>query len=805
TSNDATTILEHCTIQYAGSGGQGSVNLQQASPTIRNTTIANSSGYAINIANGAPTIDGCQFNNNGNYDLWYSGTVGGSIANSTINNGIYLQATGSVGFTANTLNQNNTYPIKVYADNVGPIVNGCTFNNVTGASYLEITSGNVTKDATWTAAIPYVLSGYSFVQGTDGADAITTLTISPGAVLKFNQGRYLNIGAASGSPGALIAQGTAANPILFTSNQATPTAGYWNQIKFDDTANDGSTFLSHCVFEYGGSGSQGMLNLSNAKPTIAYCNLRYSSHAGINVTGSGSTGATINCNTFSNNLYGLYVSNALPLIQQNNFNANTNYGLYYSSAGTLNAEDNWWGAAAGPNTTGDRTYGNVDAEPWSNAENQCIVSGANHPPNTPNTPNPADNAVRVTLASASVSLQWSGDDPDVLDTVTYTLRWGTSAGSLVLLAANIETNQYSVPGLTQGATYYWQVTAKDNGGLEAIGPVWHFTTNGDPPDLVVASLSTNPAGHLQAGQGVSLTAQVRNLGTGPVVDAFSVGFKVDGAVIANVPVTAIIPAGGTVPVIQSWTYSAGNPSLEVTADAQSSVAETNEQNNRLIALLSEVADNTPPAIVSTAPSNGSYLQQLQAITLTMADSQSAIDDAAVLASHVVRDGNQQPVAGTKTEANDTFTFTPNSLPMADGAYQVSLTAADIYGNTQVCGFDFTIDTQPPGKPIITGGTVASGTIQPRPTQNSSEQFIVTLTGTREAGTSVWINGTQMVAPGQADWSVQLTLQPGANATEVWLADLAGNRGVSEWVDLLMLSETGIHYQYNEAGRMKKAF
>ena len=408
TSDDATTILEHCNIQYGGSGSQGALYINQASPTIRNTTIANSSSHGLFINTGTPTIDGCHFSANGNYDLYYSGTIGGSITNCTIHNGMSLQATGAMTFSGNTVYQNNTYPIKAYADNVGPIVNGCAFNDVTSTSYLEVSGNTITKDATWTSAIPYVISGYLAVQGVDGADATTTLTIAPGAVLKFNQGRYLNIGASSGNPGALIAQGTSVAPILFTSNQSTPAAGYWNNIKIDDTANDTITVLSNCVLEFGGGSNQGMLNLTNAKPTIAYSTFRYSSHAGIYINGSGSTGATINCNTFLNNLYGLYISSALPLIQQNNLNGDTNYGIYYSGSGTLAAENNLWGAAAGPNTSGDRTYGSVDADPWSAAENQCIVGGENHPPNVPNSPVPADNAVRVALASGSVNLQWGG-------------------------------------------------------------------------------------------------------------------------------------------------------------------------------------------------------------------------------------------------------------------------------------------------------------------------------------------------------------------------------------------------------------
>jgi hypothetical protein len=69
--------------------------------------------------------------------------------------------------------------------------------------------------------------------------------------------------------------------------------------------------------------------------------------------------------------------------------------------------------------------------------------------------------------------------------------------------------------------------------------------------------------------------------------------------------------------------------------------------------------------------------------------------------------------------------------------------------------------------VITGGIVESGTIWPRPTQNTTSQFIIDLTGTRKAGTSVWINGSEKLYVGDGDWSAQLTLASGANALEIW--------------------------------------
>jgi hypothetical protein len=443
----------------------------------------------------------------------------------------------------------------------------------------------------------------------------------------------------------------------------------------------------------------------------------------------------------------------------------------------------------------------VDADPWSTAENQCSAAGENHPPNEPNTPEPADQAVRVS-SDSGVTLRWSGDDPDALDTVTYDLHWGSDPESLALTAQDIAATEHTVTDLNRGVTYHWQIVARDNRGLETSGPVWSFTSDGDPPDLIIAQVITDPPGNLQSGQSVTFIATVRNSGTGPVVDPFSVDFKVDGVSIGTAAVDSIMLAGQSVQVSQSWTYSGGNPAIEVIADDQAKVSETDETNNSFSAALTAIADNDPPTLAGSSPADGSYLQQIQRITATLADSLGTVDDGVVMASFAVTDSSQQSVAGSLSESDDTFTFVPGSLPLADDTYQVSLTAADTYANTQNVSFSFTIDTQPPAKPVITGGTVDSGTIQPRPASNSTGQFMVEITGTRDAGTSVWINGELKVDIDNAPWSVQLPLMPGDNTHEIWLVDRTGNQGESEWVDIEALAEITIQLEYDATGRIR---
>ena len=269
------------------------------------------------------------------------------------------------------------------------------------------------------------------------------------------------------------------------------------------------------------------------------------------------------------------------------------------------------------------------------------------------------------------------------------------------------------------------------------------------------------------------------------MDAFQVDFRIDGASIGSKSVSPVIASGASVYVTQTWEAQPGNHTIEVVADSTNTVLESYEENNSLSQALPEILDSTPPELVSTNPTDGSVVQQVSQIVITLFDQWGTVDDDAVIGSISVTLSGQG-VSGTVSENSDVFTFTPGTTPLADGAYQVSFTAADVAGNTESHTFSFTVDSQPPAKPVITGGTILSGTIQARPfAGNRSNSASITLTGTRDDETSVWINSALKVQEGTSDWSVVLTLSQGDNALEVWVQDQAGNKSESEWVDILV--------------------
>ncbi|HLV92928.1 MAG TPA: hypothetical protein VKX34_07390 [Aequorivita sp.] len=85
------------------------------------------------------------------------------------------------------------------------------------------------------------------------------LTIEAGVTIAFEQGGGLIIDDYDTRTGALIANGTEDNPVIFTGTNQTP--GAWNRI-FMDSGNL-NNILNHCIIEYAGGTDGSLAALSN--------------------------------------------------------------------------------------------------------------------------------------------------------------------------------------------------------------------------------------------------------------------------------------------------------------------------------------------------------------------------------------------------------------------------------------------------------------------------------------------------------------------------------------------------------------
>jgi hypothetical protein len=115
---------------------------------------------------------------------------------------------------------------------------------------IETETGTIASSQVWLGGVEYYITGNITVPTN------VTLTIDPGAIIKFNLGLNMTIDAG----GALIANGTVAQPIIFTSiNDQTvgtstngvptiPAAGDWDSIYLKG----GNATFDHAMIRYGG-------------------------------------------------------------------------------------------------------------------------------------------------------------------------------------------------------------------------------------------------------------------------------------------------------------------------------------------------------------------------------------------------------------------------------------------------------------------------------------------------------------------------------------------------------------------------
>jgi len=164
--------------------------------------------------------------------------------------------------------------------------------------------GPIDKNTVWTLVdSPFVVSGDIVIY--PGA----TLTIEPAVEVRFGGNFSITV------EGALLAKGTGASNVKFTSNGLNPNPGDWGTILLNDANSVAS--LSNCTIEYATNG----ITVNTGRLTLEDSQVRSNSGNGIAVA-NGTTGA--NNNSFESNVEsGIYVEgNNQVMVHGNNFTLN---------------------------------------------------------------------------------------------------------------------------------------------------------------------------------------------------------------------------------------------------------------------------------------------------------------------------------------------------------------------------------------------------------------------------------------------------------------------------------------------------
>jgi len=196
---------------------------------------------------------------------------------------------------------------------------------------------NITVNTTWTTGSVYIIEGTLYIDN-------ATLTIQPGTIVKFKDGAQIDIGY-NESGSALIANGTAAAPILFTSYASTPKSGDWDALFFENgTASTSS--LKFCKFEYGGgySSSFGTINLNDCSISMDNCIVTNCKNYGITVDSDAEFDSFTNnvVNNTTSHLIKMYPNSVHTIGAGNVFTSvNSSLGILVKGGTYKNVNDTW--------------------------------------------------------------------------------------------------------------------------------------------------------------------------------------------------------------------------------------------------------------------------------------------------------------------------------------------------------------------------------------------------------------------------------------------------------------------------------
>lgn len=193
--------IQGLVLEHAGTADEAALLVKAQDVTIAGTTVRQAKGVGVEVeGEGMATITGTTFADVGPMAMRVTPTAAGGVG------------------------ADNTYP---------------------AGALVQVQSGRIAKNTQWASlGTPWMLAGSVQVNGESGQRA--TLTLAPGAELRFGGEAGLEVGYYNEA--ALVAEGTAAQPIRFTAHER-QEAGAWGAVKVYSKA---EVRLQHVSFSYGG-------------------------------------------------------------------------------------------------------------------------------------------------------------------------------------------------------------------------------------------------------------------------------------------------------------------------------------------------------------------------------------------------------------------------------------------------------------------------------------------------------------------------------------------------------------------------
>ncbi len=667
--------------------------------------------------------------------------------------------------------------------------------------------GSLADDETW--------SGNIEITGDVVVPEGVTLTILPGTVVHFADNFDSTYSGTDINRtellinGSLIAEGTQPSQILFSSSAGAPQKGDWSGI----TVN-GSAWISFATVEFSQTGLSFNGNSATDELNVNQCIIQQNTGNGISVyatanaiiqvsitdstiTNNDGTGiwlrsyggttdiqATLSGNTISNNgSQGIYCfadgaganASVHAFIYNNLIENHSDRGIYcytYNSAiSDLTIENN---------TVRNSAINIVSSSYTADTGSAVLING--------NTVEGGTVGIKVYTYNSVLTPQISSN----FTSGNNTGIWCESSGSTgyshspVLTANQVDNNsEYGIYLLVNQSSTLTDNSIHTNGlydlynasssAVTATENYWGIdTTNemnnsGYPADIttIFDEFDDNTKGAVNYSNWLSAYGvpadPTLNTVASPTssVDQVLSGTKESGTTIVLNGVEVVAAGPDT-----NWTY---DMPLTEGLNAINLYAVNSEGMTSNITTSSILRDTIAPEIYSSVPENGANLnRQLNAVEFTLIEKGTEIDGTATLTNaDLVRDGSVS-ITGSWNISYNSITFTPDQ-PLAAGDYTCTLFPTDSpLANNRTAAIQFTIDLTLPAPPVVD------------PVASPVNTTLVELTGSKEAGTAVLLDGLQIIPYDElSSWSYQLQVtMEGENNFLLSVQDEAGNTSSS---------------------------
>jgi RHS repeat-associated protein len=671
-------------------------------------------------------------------------------------------------------------------------------NSITIDNSRPNNAGLLLADETW--------SGTVHLNGDIIIPEGVSLTLLPGTTVTFD--RLLDSMRGGDDPnrieiivqGTLLSQGTAAEPVAMTS--LTPkNQSDWGGIKVTGTLE-----MAYTTLEYGAYGLYCESKTTSANCDVQHSTLQLMNRDGITVYADNNQTAQISISDSliqQNGRYGIYAKASQQTTQidlgltGNEVVQNGEYGIYLEAyGGSIQAnllnnqvhENSGYGVYIYTRSSAQSVLEVRDNQIYS------IVNGDGLYINNDSAANTSSYTIsgNEIYSNRNAGLRYYNRYSDVSPVITNNTvhdntdfgihldHYGSSAVLVPTLSGN--SIHHNGTGLSINATAdtlienselysnSFDIRNQSSYAVNAQGNWWGVnTTNilntGSHPRNLSRLYDNFDDGNLGS---VDYSAWLQNYATPPVPSLVAVASPIAAATQTltgtKAADTGIMLNGVEVVAIDaqtSWTaeftlQEGPNPISLTAFNADGLLSET--------VTAQIVRDTEAPSLISSTPFNGALLNTpINTIDLVLHDESTAIDLAQSMASASVTNSNNATISGAWTSQFNRLSFTADTA-FADETYTVSLTAIDTpLANSASVSMSFTIDTGAP-QPV----TLAAVT---SPTRTTPQL----LSGTKEAGTAIVINGVQVVAPdNNTSWQYSLDLQEGANNLAIVAQDGAGN-------------------------------